>query len=167
MRAIRTVSFWTTLLLALFVILMLLASARLPETARGFPIGVAVLTLVLLLLSLAAEFRRGLGSLVELELDIGGSDAASGAVLLEDVPWKLVGLVFGSLLVYGLAVLLVGFTVASPFYVLLFLRLYGGAGWSGAAVLAVGTTVGVFALSRALRSELYGGLLLGTDIPPF
>ena len=56
---------------------------------------------------------------------------------------------------------LLGFVVATPLYILLFLRLYGGAGWIGSAALAVGMTFAMVGISWLLRADLYPGILSG------
>lgn len=177
----RRVSTWVTVLLAGVVLAFVLGSLALQGPARSFPLGTSLATLAGLLLILAGEFSPRVRRLFEIQLEVEeiqtgtGSDGLLPAnqpvleeeVLLGDVPWRLVAMVFGSTLLYSLGVLLAGFTVATPLFVLLFLRLYGGAGWLGAAALAAGTTGAIVALSQVLRADLYAGVLWGAPLPPF
>ncbi|HEX3244672.1 MAG TPA: hypothetical protein VHX16_04640, partial [Chloroflexota bacterium] len=63
--------------------------------------------------------------------------------------------------------LFLGFLVAIPLYVMLFLRLFGGAGWIGSALLAAGTTASLWALATLARLDMYSGVLFGANVPPF
>jgi hypothetical protein len=75
--------------------------------------------------------------------------------------------VFGSLLLLSLLILLAGFFVAVPLFILVFLQLYGEASWKGAVVLAIGSTVAILALSSLIQTPLYSGVLFGAPVPPF
>ncbi|MFN0074444.1 MAG: hypothetical protein ACKVVP_23425, partial [Chloroflexota bacterium] len=100
----------------------------------------------------------------------GMEEGASGGprkVLVSEIPWRIVGIVFGSLLLAALGVLALGFLFAIPIYVLLFLRLFGGAAWVGSALLAIGTTASLYALATLARLDLYKGVLFGAIMPPF
>lgn len=178
MRPWRGLSFWVSLLMAGWVFSVAVASLGLKPVARDFPLGVALVTLALLLTILAGEFSPRIQALFEVNWE--GTDVEDGAepeatgrapagrgVALGDVPWRLVGTVFGSLVAFGLGVLVAGFTVATPLFVLLFLRLYGGASWLGSAALAAGTTASMIGLTQVLRIELYPGILNGAQVPPF
>jgi hypothetical protein len=202
MKPWKTISFWVSVLLAVIVAGFVVGSMGLRGEARPFPLGAATLTLVALLLVLAAEFLPRVGRLFEVELEGAeleqniGAEPASGEPLyteenqedrredqpapaasyagpapeqvgLRDIPWRAVGVVFGSLTLFTIGVLLVGFAIATPLFVLLFLRLYGGATWVGSAALAGAITAAILGLSLLLRADLYPGVLLGANIPPF
>ncbi len=180
MSSLRTVSFWVTLGLCVLALGMLLAALPLNEAARGFPMGVAGITLLFCLTILLAELSPRLRPIVtaaliaetasipsdERELAPGGA-AGDTRVLLRDIPWRLVSLVFGSVLAYAVGVLLLGFTIATPLYGILFARLYGGASWKGSLLLAAGGTLGILGMSVLLKANLFPGLIGGANIPPF
>jgi hypothetical protein len=180
----QRLSFWVTLLLILGMVAAIWGAFAFRADARAFPLGVAVITLVVLVIVLVGEFFPTVAGVFEISLeDVAGSEARAAEamdeerpperVLLRDVPWGIIGLVFGSLIVFAVGVLLVGFTIAAPIYVLLFLRLYGGAGWVGSTVLAVGVTGVMVALSTLMRVDLFPGVLSipglhdGAPLPPF
>ena len=178
MMALRRLSLWVTTLLIVAMLAAIWGATGLRAEARAFPIGVAVITLVVLLIVLIGEFVPRIAALFEMSLeDVAGAEARAAEamdderpperVLLSDVPWWTIGLIFGSLVVFTVSVLLVGFTVSAPIYVLLFLRLYGGANWFGAAVLALGVTAVMLGLSGLMRVDLYPGVLRGAPLPPF
>ena len=182
--ALQRLSLWVTIVLIGAMLAAIWGAAGFRAEARVFPVGVAVITLLVLLIVLVGEFVPRVAALFEMSLeDVAGSEARAAEamdaerpperVLLRDVPWRTIGLVFGSLLVFALSVLLLGFTLTAPIYVLLFLRLYGGAGWLGSGLLAVGATGVMLALSALMKIELYPGVLSipglreGTPLPPF
>ncbi|HEY0584450.1 MAG TPA: hypothetical protein VGE94_19865 [Chloroflexota bacterium] len=184
MRVHQRLSFWITLLLILGMVAAIWGAAGFRAEARAFPVGVATLTLVVLVIVLLGEFFPKVAGLFEISLeDVAGSEARAAEdmdderpaerVLVRDVPWAIIGLVFGSLIVFAVCVLLIGFTIAAPIYVLLFLRLYGGAGWGGSAFLAAAVTGIMIGLSTLMRVDLFPGVLSipglhdGAPLPPF
>jgi hypothetical protein len=174
-QPLKTLSFYMTLILFAFVLLLVVASFGLKADARVWPLVVGVPVLVLLLISLIGEFSPKVESLFEVSwegaaVEEGMEEGQSGGprkVLVSEIPWRIVGIVFGSLLLAAVGVLAVGFLVAIPLYVLLFLRLFGGAGWIGAALLAIGTTASLWALAALVRLDMYSGVLFGASVPPF
>lgn len=174
-RPFQTISFYMTIVLFAFVLTLVIASFGLKADARVWPLTVGIPVLVLLAISLVGEFFSKVESLFELSwegaaVEEGMEEDQTGGprkVLVSDIPWRLVGLVFGSLLLAAVGVLMLGFLVAIPLYVLLFLRLFGGAGWIGSALLAAGTTASLWALAALVRLDLYKGVAFGAGVPPF
>jgi hypothetical protein len=171
-------SFWVTALLILAMVGFIWGAFAFRADARIFPLAIAILTLVLLAITLLGEFFPRITAIFEFSLEgVAGSeakeaeefdeDAPPADVMVSDVPWKIVSLVFGTLVLYALGILFLGFAVATPIYLLLFLRLYGGASWIGSGLLAVGMTAAMVFLSSELHSELYPGMLFGAGLPPF
>jgi hypothetical protein len=176
--AFQRLSLWVTILLIVAMLAAIGGAVGFRAEARAFPLGVAVITLLVLAIVLIGEFVPRVAALFEMSLeDVAGAEAREAEamdeerpperVMLRDVPWSTIGLVFGSLVVFTVSVLLVGFTISAPIYVLLFLRLYGGANWFGAAALAAGVTAVMIGLSALMRVDLYPGLLMGAPLPPF
>jgi hypothetical protein len=174
----HTVSFWVSTLLAVCVALVIVASFGLRPQARAFPLIVAVPTLAVLGLVIAGEFAPRLWEQLDLSVVGATSDEAGEMEAIEqeseqqeyalrDIPWRVVGLVLGSLVLFGVAVLLVGFEFACPLYLLLFTRAYSGAGWSGSVLTAAGITVSVIGLGWLFQVDLYPGVLRGANLPPF
>ena len=174
-RPFQAVSFYVTIVLFAFVLTLVIASFGLRAEARVWPLSVGIPVLVLLALSLIGEFSQKVESMFEVSwegaaVEEGMEESERGGprkVLLSDIPWRLVGIVFGSLVLAAIGVLMLGFLVAIPLYVLLFLRLFGGAGWLGSVLLAAGTTASLWALATLVRLDLYRGVVFGAGVPPF
>jgi hypothetical protein len=177
---LQRLSLWVTIVLIVAMLAAIWGATGFRAEARVFPLGVALITLLVLVVVLVGEFFPRFAALFEMSLeDVAGAEAREAEemgperVLLRDVPWRTIGLVFGSLLVFAASVLLVGFTLSAPIYVLLFLRLYGGAGWLGSLALAIGATGVMLALSALMKVDLYPGVLSlpglkdGAPLPPF
>lgn len=174
-KPFQTISFYATIVLFAFVLLLVVASFSLKADARVWPLTVGVPVLVLLAISLIGEFVPKVEKIFEVSWEgaaieegmEGGETGGPRKVLVSDIPWRIVGLVFGSLLLAAVGVLAVGFLVAIPIYVLLFLRLFGGASWLGSALLAAGTTASLWGLATLVRLDLYKGIAFGALMPPF
>ena len=118
----QTVSFFVSLVLFAFILLLVVASFSLKPDARVWPLSVGIPMLVMLALSIVGEFSRKVESMFEvtwegaaveegMEGDEGGR---ARKVLMSEIPWKIVGIVFGSILMAALGVLFAGFLVATP-----------------------------------------------------
>ena len=174
-RPYQTLSFYMTILLFAFVLTLVIASFGLKADARVWPLTIGIPVLILLVISLIGEFSSKVETMFEVSwegaaVEEGMEEGEGGGprkVLVSDIPWRLVGIVFGSLLLAAVGVLALGFLVAIPLYVLLFLRLFGGAGWIGSALLAIGTTASLWALATLVRLDLYRGVIFGAGVPPF
>jgi hypothetical protein len=168
-------SFYMTIVLFAFVLTLVIASFSLRAEARVWPLVVGIPVLVLLALSLIGEFSSKVESMFEVTwegaaVEEGMEEGQAGGprkLLVSEVPWRIVGIVFGSLLLAAIGVLTLGFLVAIPLYVLLFLKLFGGAGWLGSALLAAGTTASLWGLATLVRLDLYRGVAFGAGVPPF
>jgi hypothetical protein len=171
----QRISFYMTIVLFAFVLTLVISSLSLKADARVWPLTVGIPVLILLAVSLIGEFSSKVESMFEVTwegaaVEEGMEEDRTGGprkVLISDIPWRLVGLVFGSLLLAAVGVLIVGFLVAIPLYVLLFLKLFGGAGWLGSALLAAGTTASLWGLAALVRLDLYRGVMFGAGVPPF
>jgi hypothetical protein len=174
-RPFQTLSFYITIVLFAFVLTLVIGSFSLRAEARVWPLAVGIPVLVLLAVLLIGEFSSRIESMFDVSwegaaVEEGMEEGQSGGprkMLVADVPWRIVGIVFGSLLLAAIGVLMLGFLVAIPLYVLLFLRLFGGAGWIGSALLAAGTTASLWALATLVRLDLYKGVAFGAGVPPF
>jgi hypothetical protein len=174
-RPFQTISFYMTILLFAFVLLLVVSSFGLKADARVWPQIVGIPVLILLALSLVGEFSPKIESMFEVSwegaaVEEGMEESQGGGprkVLVSEIPWRIVGIVFGSLLLAALGVLFFGFLVAVPLYVLLFLRLFGGASWLGSALLAAGTTASLWGLATLVRLDMYKGVVFGAMVPPF
>ena len=174
-RPYQTISFYMTIVLFAFVLTLVIASFGLKADARVWPLTIGIPVLILLVISLIGEFSSKVESMFEVSWEGAaveegmeeGEEGGPRKVLVSDIPWRLVGIVFGSLLLAAIGVLALGFLVAIPLYVLLFLRLFGGAGWIGSALLAIGTTASLWGLATLVRLDLYKGVIFGAGVPPF
>lgn len=174
-KAWQTLSFYVTAFLFLFVSTLVIGSFSLKADARVWPLVVGIPVLILLALSLAGEFSRKIESAFEVTWEgaaveegmEAGEQGGPKKVLVSDIPWKIVVLVFGSLFALGIAIILFGFLVATPIYVMLFLRVYGGASWKGAISLGLGTVASFYALAYLVRLDMYKGMIFGAPLPPF
>jgi hypothetical protein len=174
-KAWETLSFYVTAFLFAFVLLLVVASFSLKPDARVWPLIVGIPVLIMLAISLAGEFSPKLESAFEVTwegaaVEEGMEEGEQGGprkVLVRDIPWKIVVLVFGSLFALGGAIILFGFLVATPIYVMLFLRVYGGASWKGAIALGLGTVASFYGLAYLVRLDMYPGMVFGAALPPF
>jgi hypothetical protein len=174
-RPFQTLSFYMTIILFAFVLTLVIASFSLRAEARVWPLTIGIPVLVLLAISLIGEFSSKVESMFEVSwegaaVEEGMEETQAGSphkLLVSEIPWRIVAIVFGSLLLAAIGVLMLGFLVAIPLYVLLFLRLFGGAGWLGSALLAVGTTASLWALAALVRLDLFKGVMFGAGVPPF
>ena len=160
----------TLIMLAIFVVMVAMAMTY-PEGARFQPLVVGLPAIGLCLVQLAIELRpasrgppRGAGSRegstqpttagAMARLVSAGEPEAPPSLRRELTVWSyFLGLIAG--------VLLVGFWVALPVFLVLFLALEARIGWGKAVVSGLGATVvlyGVFVLG--LRVSLHDGFLL-------
>jgi hypothetical protein len=175
-----SLSLWASLLLMLIAALFFLGALGLGQAARTFPLMVSSFTLLALLLVLIGELFPRVehmfeinwtgGAVAEEQEQLGAevlNTPGAAAVHLQDVPWRMVFTVFGSLLFLALGIFLAGFFVAVPVFILVFQFLYGDANWKGTVGLAIGSTVVIYALSTLIHTPLFGGVLFGAPVPPF
>ncbi len=132
-----------------------------PSQAAAVPTLVAWLTIVLALIDVAARTETALGRALRrvvsadqvIEWKTEGEDAAGARRIAASIFWVLA---------YLGGVALVGFLLATPAYILLYMKLHGGRSALAAALAAIGTTVAVWlTFELAFRYQLYPGLLFG------
>jgi hypothetical protein len=159
--AIHWPDFGAALIVLAIGVGFLLWAQTYPPKAAEVPVLVAWLTIVLALMDAAARTEtalgRGLRRLVSAEQVIewkaDGDGEASPRRVASSVAW---------LLAYLVGVALVGFLVATPLYILLYVKLHGGHAARTGALAAAGTTLGVWVVFQLLfRYPLYPGLLFG------
>jgi hypothetical protein len=186
----QRVSFWVILVLMAFAVTIALSSLGLKRDAKALPQLVAFPLIAVLALLLLGEFVPRVQSFfsiswlpaatpgsenldeseeeaLERELQEAEREETGGEVLLRDIPWRLVTLVFAGIVLYGVLVLAAGFVVAGLAFTLVFVKWYGGATWQGSVLLGVGTVGVMVALARLLAVDLYPGMLFGGKLPPF
>ena len=131
-----------------------------PPQAGEVPTLVAWLTIVLALIDAAARTETALGRVLRrvvsaeqvIEWKADGGEVSARRVA-SSVFW---------LLAYLAGVALVGFLVATPLYIFLYVKLHGGHSARAGALTAAGTTLGVWIVFQLLfRYPLYPGLLFG------
>jgi len=189
-RPWQRVSFWVILALLAFALIIALSSLGLKRDAKALPQLVSFPLLAVLVLLLVGEFvprvqrfftiswlpaatpgsdnlDEAEGKELERELEEVEREETAGEVLLSDIPWRLVSLVFLGIVLYGVMVLAAGFVVAGLVFTLVFVKWYGGATWQGSLLLGVGTVGVMVALARLLAVDLYPGMLFGGKLPPF
>ena len=153
-----------TLLALLFVVLILWISAAYPPRARQVPEIVALFSLICLLIQfvldvsprLGASYSRaekkGFFTVDEDLLETQTSDGVTPRLELNAHLW-LASLLAG--------LLLLGFLIFIPFYILLYLRYQASLGWFKSAVCGLGTWLFVYLLFvRLFEIRLYPGMLL-------
>jgi hypothetical protein len=133
-----------------------------PPDAAEVPTLVAWLTIVLALVDAAARTETALGRALRrlvsaeqvIEWKADGDDGnASARRVASSVFW---------LLAYLAGVALVGFLLATPLYIFLYVKLHGGHSARAGALAGLGTTLGIWIVFQlAFRYPLYPGLLFG------
>ena len=116
------------------------------------PVVLGVPTLALILSSLGRELLY--------------PSAAADEAAPDVAPWSRAAPVIAWLGAFCVLVLLIGFQLAIPLYMVLFLRRYGGASWPRCLLAAAAVWVLVFvSLSLLLKRSLFEGVLFGGILP--
>lgn len=116
------------------------------------PVVLGVPTLALILFSLGRELLY--------------PSAAADEAAPDVAPWSNAAPVIAWLGAFCALVLLIGFQLAIPLYMVLFLRWYGGASWPRCALAAFSVWVLVFVtLDLLLKRSLFEGVLFGAILP--
>lgn len=116
------------------------------------PVVLGVPTLALILSSLGRELLY--------------PSAAADEAAPDVAPWSSAAPVIAWLGAFCVLVLLIGFQLAIPLYMVLFLRRYGGASWPRCLLAAVSVWVLVFvSLGLLLKRSLFEGVLFGGILP--
>lgn len=116
------------------------------------PVVLGVPTLALILFSLGRELLY--------------PNAAADEAAPDVAPWSKAAPVIAWLGAFCALVLLIGFQLAIPLYMVLFLRWYGRASWPRCALAAFSVWVLVFVtLDLLLKRSLFEGVLFGAILP--
>ena len=116
------------------------------------PVVLGVPTLALILSSLGRELLY--------------PSAAANEAAPDVAPWSRAAPVIAWLGAFCVLVLLIGFQLAIPLYMVPFLRRYGGASWPRCLLAAVSVWVLVFvSLGLLLKRSLFEGVLFGGILP--
>jgi hypothetical protein len=148
------------LTLALGIAFLVWAQAY-PPKAAAVPTLVAWLTIVLSLVDLVSHTATAAGRLLG---RLAGSENAVEWKVEGDQQapaWRIASSV-GWLLAYLVAMMLAGILLATPAYIFLYMTLHGRRSALASALVAIGTTAGVWLIFvLAFRYPLYPGLLFG------
>lgn len=116
------------------------------------PVVLGVPTLALILFSLGRELLY--------------PSAAADEAAPDVAPWSKAAPVIAWLGAFCVLVLFIGFQLAIPLYMVLFLRRYGGASWPRCALAAFSVWALVFVtLDLLLKRSLFEGVLFGAILP--
>ncbi len=158
---VRQREFWAAMFVLALSIGFLLWARTYPALAGGMPVLVAWGTIVLALIDVASQFETPFGrwlrrlvtadKIVEWKMD---GD--------EDVPVSRIALSIFWVLAYLAALFLVGFIIATPIYILLYMVIHGGRSIRDSALASAATTLTIWLVFVVLfRYPLYPGLLFG------
>jgi hypothetical protein len=159
--AVRQREFWAAILVLALSIGYLLWAKTYPPAAGAVPVLVAWTTIVLSIVDAVSQFETPLGrwvrrlvtaeKIVEWKME-GDEDAPLTRILLA-VAW-----ISG----YLTALFLIGFMIATPIYILSYMRIHGGRSLRDSALAAAATTVAIWLTFVLLfRYPLYPGVLFG------
>jgi hypothetical protein len=159
--AVRQREFWSALVVLVLSIGFLLWARTYPHDAGAVPVLVAWGTIALSLVDIISQFETPFGrwirrvisaqKIVEWKME-GDEEAALSRILLS-VAW-LVG--------YLVAIFLVGYIIATPVYILMYMVLHGGRSLRDSALTAAGTTLAIWLVFvKLFQYPLYEGLLFG------
>jgi len=159
--AVRQREFWAAILVLALSVGYLLWAKTYPPAAGAVPVLVAWATIVLSIIDAVSQFETPLGRwvrrlvtaerIVEWKME-GDEDAALTRILLS-VVW---------LAAYLAGLFLIGFIIATPIYILLYMRIHGGRSLRDSALAAVAITLAIWLTFVVLfRYPLYPGVLFG------
>jgi hypothetical protein len=159
--AVRQREFWAAILVLALSVSYLLWAKTYPPAAGAVPVLVAWTTIVLSIVDAVSQFQTPLGrwvrrlvtaeKIVEWKME-GDEDAPLTRILLA-VAW-----ISG----YLTALFLIGFMIATPIYILSYMRIHGGRSLRDSALAAAATTLAIWLTFVLLfRYPLYPGVLFG------
>lgn len=160
------------LLLLGFELYVVVAGFGYGRHSRIFPVGIGIPTVVLTALALVATWKPGF--LRRADVHLGGPSfgriQAPIAEETEQISYPAVRVLrmVGWLCLAALGLLLVGFRVFVPIYIVLFARLEGHAKWVTCILVAVFSwafIIGYFDLFMEMR--MFRGVLFGDTLPLF
>jgi TctA family transporter len=147
--------------LLVFVVAIAVDASRLKFLAAVFPLSVASIAAVLLLVTGVRMLRRSAapGLLFDADAELAADQAGTKATLRH----------IGLLVALPALSILTGFFFAAPIYVLLFLRRLAGTSWRMSLFLALGLAAFLALMNEVLQAKYATGLLqeLITLPPPF
>ncbi|MDF2995799.1 MAG: tripartite tricarboxylate transporter permease [Xanthobacteraceae bacterium] len=145
-----------------FVVALAIDVSRLRFLANVFPLSVAAICGTLLIITAVQMMRRstspGLLYDADAEANANGGDGTRSTLALAGLMAALPGLAF-----------FIGFFMAAPVYVCLFLRKLGEASWLYSILMALGLAIFLYAMGELLDAQYASGLLqdLARLPPPF
>jgi hypothetical protein len=155
-----------TLCALFFTVIFLWLSADYPPRARYVPQVVAIFSMICLIMQLGLECFPGLADfyrkvekaeIFSLDQAVGEQRRGGGPELrLEIVAYSWLLVLLGGLLLFG-------FLISIPLYVLFYLRFQAQLNWLKSALYGVGTWIFVYLLFvRLFEIRLYPGILIQT-----
>ena len=159
--AVRQRQFWSAISVLVLSIGFLLWAKTYPDDSGAVPVLVAWGTIVLAIIDVISQFETSFGRWVRrlitadkiVEWKMEGDETASVPRVLLSVAW--VG-------AYLVALFLIGFIIATPIYVLLYMLIHGGRSLRDSALAAAATTLTIWLTFVVLfRYPLYPGVLFG------
>ncbi len=171
MKIYRKGSFWFTLLLLIIALVVVSISFSYSERARLIPLAVGIVVSILAILVLIGEryprLIRG--------FDVSLTDFTKGDLEVERrmkaVSKRGVGTSVRTICAwiagFFLLIYLVGFLIAIPVFVLLFLKIYGHIRWLNTLVVTIVTWGIIYAMFKlVMKVDLFKGILFGEITPP-
>ena len=164
-------SFWTTLFLTAFVLLICLASLSYGPKEKLIPLIIGVGCLVFCALLLLGEkfpqlVRSFDVSVHDLMRDRLTKKNSASAAVDPAVARKTVAISLWAL-GYLILIFLVGFHIANPLFLVLFLKISGKISWPKTLILTVITWGFIYGLFEImLKQEIFRGLLFDAYMPP-
>lgn len=147
------------LMLAIFASMVAVAS-QYPPQARFMPLVVGIPGMVLCIFELARELRNAARRRAGDHDGAAAESPLAGTVRREIVLWTY-------FIAFVAALILVGFWVSIPVFLLLFLRFAAGESWRFSACLAVlGTALLFLVFHKGLGVALHPGFIAGWLAPP-
>ena len=158
---VRQREFWAAMFVLALSVTFLLWARTYPAAAGKMPVLVAWGTIVLALVDVASQFETPSGrwlrrlvtadKIIEWKMD-GAEDVSVSRIALS-VFW---------LLAYFAALFLVGFIIATPIYIFLYMVIHGGRSIRDSALASAATTLTIWLVFVFLfRYPLYPGVLFG------
>ncbi|MFC1873137.1 tripartite tricarboxylate transporter TctB family protein [Chloroflexota bacterium] len=164
MKLMRNGTFWFTVLLGVIVLGFVLFSFNYKAEPRFIPLLVGIPTLIMIILVLLSERYPKLISLFNVSLgDVESVLKRKPAQSETDLGRKVLA-ILAWMAGFILLIFLVGFIIAVPIFVFLFLKIYTRAGWLTAVIISlimVGLIYGGFEV--LMRANMFEGLLFGAQ----
>ncbi len=158
---VRQREFWAAMFVLALSIAFLLWARKYPAPAGTMPVLVAWGTILLALVDVASQFEtpfgRWLRRLVTADRIVEWKMEGD-----EDLPVSRIALSVFWVLAYLAALFFVGFIIATPVYIFLYMVIHGGRSIRDSVLAAAATTLTIWLVFVVLfRYPLYPGLLFG------